>query len=398
MSKVLVVTFNGGGNVPPALGIAVELSRRGHDVRVLGHAEQRSTFQPAGLRFEAYRRAAAHTPLDRMSLARWAADYVGVFLDAGAGVDLVESLDREEADLVVVDAMLLGALHALQTRRGRVRHVVLHHTLHGFMTRGFAPWVRLLSGQRRLSPTALWARAARALVPGIPALEPRVVRAPNTRLTGPVWPAGVSPVPHSGTGRALVSLSSIFYRGQVETLREIMTAVADLPVEVVLTTGRAVNPAELDVPRNVEAHGFLPHREVLPNVSMVVGHGGFSTTLQALAHDLPMVILPAFTLGDQKAVGAAVARSGAGLTVRRSAPAPVIRDAIARMLDDGSHRAAAARLGSELRAVAGARLGADEIERVLPRPAVTVVPRQQQPTATARRPNRAAFPRPAGAS
>ncbi|MBL7522368.1 hypothetical protein I6A84_30875, partial [Frankia sp. CNm7] len=70
----------------------------------------------------------------------------------------------------------------------------------------------------------------------------------------------------------------------------------------------------------------------------------------------------------------------------------------ARRRDDAPPRAAAARLGAARPAGAGPRLGADEIERVLPRPAVTVVPRQQQPTATARRPNRAAFPRPAGAS
>ncbi|WP_045877363.1 glycosyltransferase [Pseudofrankia sp. DC12] len=395
MSKILVATFNGGGNVPPALGIAGELSRRGHDVRVLGNADQEETFEAAGLRFEAYRRAAAHTPLDRQGLARWASDYLGVFLDTGAGLDLVAALDREAADLVVVDAMLLGALQVLQARRP-VRHAVLHHTLHGFMTRGFAPWVRLLSGPRLLSPIRLWRRADRVLMPGIAALEPRAVRATNVRLTGPVWPAGVSPRPHTGTGRVLVSLSSIYYGGQVETLRAIMAAVADLPVQVVLTTGRAVAPAELEVPPNVEAHGFLPHRDVLPNVGMVVGHGGFSTTLQALAHDLPMVVLPAFHLGDQRAVGAAVARSGAGLMVRRTAPAGRIRAAIARMLDDGPHRAAAAGLGAQLRAVDGAATAADELELLLPRANYPVISRQQS---VPRRVSvgRAASPRPTGA-
>ena len=388
MAKVLIATFNGGGNVPPALGIADELRRRGHDVRVIGNADQQPTFATAGLRFEAYRRAASHSPLERQSLVQWAADYVGVFLDSGAGLDVVDSLDREGADLVVVDAMLLGALEVLRSRRGRVPLAVLHHTLHGFMTRGFAPWVRLLSGPRRLSPTALWNRADRVLMPGIAALEPRAVRAPNVRLSGPIWPTGVSPVPHSGTARILVSLSSIYYGGQVETLRAIMNAVADLPVRVVLTTGRAVTPAQLDVPPNVEAHGFLPHREVLPDVRMVVGHGGFSTTLQALAHDLPMVILPAFRLGDQRAVGAAVAGAGAAVMLRRTAPARRIREAIARMLADGPHRAAAAGLGAQLRAVDGVATAAHELELLLPR---TSFPVGSRPADTA-------LPRPGGAA
>ena len=33
MSEILFVTWDGGGNVPPALGIATELAARGHTVR-----------------------------------------------------------------------------------------------------------------------------------------------------------------------------------------------------------------------------------------------------------------------------------------------------------------------------------------------------------------------------
>ena len=40
MADILFVTWDGGGNVPPALGIAAELQARGHAVRVLGHAGQ----------------------------------------------------------------------------------------------------------------------------------------------------------------------------------------------------------------------------------------------------------------------------------------------------------------------------------------------------------------------
>jgi hypothetical protein len=37
MGDILFVTWDGGGNVPPAIGIACELQRRGESVRVLGH-------------------------------------------------------------------------------------------------------------------------------------------------------------------------------------------------------------------------------------------------------------------------------------------------------------------------------------------------------------------------
>ena len=37
MSRFLVVTWDGAGNLTPALGVAKALTTRGHDVRLLGH-------------------------------------------------------------------------------------------------------------------------------------------------------------------------------------------------------------------------------------------------------------------------------------------------------------------------------------------------------------------------
>ena len=53
MARILVVTFDSGGNVPPMLGIASELRRRGHQVRVLGNPQQRDVVSSAGLKFVA---------------------------------------------------------------------------------------------------------------------------------------------------------------------------------------------------------------------------------------------------------------------------------------------------------------------------------------------------------
>jgi hypothetical protein len=38
MSQILIVTWEGGGNRTPALGMARALVDRGHDVRLLGHS------------------------------------------------------------------------------------------------------------------------------------------------------------------------------------------------------------------------------------------------------------------------------------------------------------------------------------------------------------------------
>ncbi len=49
MAEILFVTWDGGGNVPPALGIAGELSARGHAVRFVGHPRQRPSLEAAGV-------------------------------------------------------------------------------------------------------------------------------------------------------------------------------------------------------------------------------------------------------------------------------------------------------------------------------------------------------------
>ena len=49
MADILFVTWDGGGAVPPALGIAQELRARGHALRFLGHA-----VQAEGLRAKGY--------------------------------------------------------------------------------------------------------------------------------------------------------------------------------------------------------------------------------------------------------------------------------------------------------------------------------------------------------
>lgn len=59
MAGFLFVTWDGGGNVPPAIGIATELQHRGDTVRFLGQEQQRAAIEGAGLRFEAYSRPPA---------------------------------------------------------------------------------------------------------------------------------------------------------------------------------------------------------------------------------------------------------------------------------------------------------------------------------------------------
>src|SRR5215467_13030054 len=109
MARILAVTWDGGGNVPPMLGIAGELQRRGHQVRVLGHPQQREAVVSAGLKFVDYHHGRGWSP----KVARFPLRFIfGVFTAPGLGKDVRDEINREPVDLALVDSMILSCLHA----------------------------------------------------------------------------------------------------------------------------------------------------------------------------------------------------------------------------------------------------------------------------------------------
>jgi FAD binding domain len=126
MANVLFVTWDGGGNVPPTLGIAAELRRRGHAVRFLGHAQQRTQIEAKGLPFEAYTHARSWSSLQRVT--PFTVGRIVVF-DPGPGQDLTESVERDPV-------RSRGGRRRAQPRTecgrtDRAARVVLMHTILG---------------------------------------------------------------------------------------------------------------------------------------------------------------------------------------------------------------------------------------------------------------------------
>jgi len=363
VSEILFVTWDGGGNVPPALGIATELAARGHRVRFLGHEANRGAVEAAGFEHEAYTTARPFSSLAPGSpLAQLA-----MFADRGMGRDLRGSLRRSPADLVVVDCLLFGAMEAL--RESDTGYVVLEHLYDAYL-RG--PWLHGPLGLgmrvRRLRPTRSLAGAAATLVATLPELDAgsRRPHAGALDFVGPVVPA-LGPRSQAQEPALLISLSTYAFPGMTRRLQALLDAAGELDARVVATTGPVIDPTDLRPAANTEVHRYVPHAEVMPAVSLVVGHGGHGTTMQALAHDLPVLVMPMHPLLDQPMVGASVADAGAGAVVKRSARPPALAPVLAGLLDEGPHREAAARLGAAIRAMPGARNGADRIEELLRR-------------------------------
>ncbi|HEX5088052.1 MAG TPA: nucleotide disphospho-sugar-binding domain-containing protein [Nocardioides sp.] len=358
MSDILFVTWDGGGNVPPALGIARELQARGHSVRFLGHAGQASALTAAGFEVEPTVHArrfeilSGYTPLAML----------GVFADRGMGQDMLAALRRRPADLVVVDSLMFGAMRAAAD--AEVPFVVLEHSYASAYQKGVLGGPMGLNlWLRRLRPRQALDRAAARLLTTIPSLDPVASPPPNQRRIGPV--VDVEARQETSRPMVLVSLSTVAFARMRPSLQAILDATRDLDADVVATTGPAIDPAELVAPPGVELRRFVPHVELMPRASLLVGHGGHGTTMQALAHDLPVAVMPMDRLTDQPYVGRSLVAAGAGRMLRKGAAADRIAPELAALLADGPHRAAAARLGAEVRSLPGATLGADAVEELL---------------------------------
>jgi UDP:flavonoid glycosyltransferase YjiC (YdhE family) len=92
-----------------------------------------------------------------------------------------------------------------------------------------------------------------------------------------------------------------------------------------------------------------------------VGHGGHSTAMRALSFGVPQIVVPANPMIDQKIVGAALEKAGAGLLLTKHARPQRIRSAIQTVLRDEAYRSAAQRLGEQIRQRDGAEVAADAI-------------------------------------
>jgi UDP:flavonoid glycosyltransferase YjiC (YdhE family) len=357
VARILLVTWDGGGNVPPAMGIARALRDRGHDVRVLGHEQQRAVF--TGFAFSGYRHA---LPWSRTS-PRTPTATLEMFVDGGPGRDLEEMLAAEPADVVIADCLTLGPLQAAQACG--VPTVVLVHSFYRHYGQTFADGpVAELGGPHGRAPRELWDAADAVLVATDRELDPAIAPIPaNVYWTGVIQPQA-APVSRRRRGHVLVSLSTVWFEGQQQAAQRVLDALAELPLDAVATVDESIAAGRLQVPSNVELRGVTPHCELMSTASLVVGHGGHATTMLALAHDLPLLIVPQHPRLDQPLIGRTVMAHGAGLALEQDATTAQLREALVTITTSESYAEAAALIGARLRAQDGASRAAERIEAI----------------------------------
>jgi UDP:flavonoid glycosyltransferase YjiC (YdhE family) len=155
-----------------------------------------------------------------------------------------------------------------------------------------------------------------------------------------------------------------YVSGHVDSLRAAATGLGRLDLDALVTVGPGGDPAALEpLPDSIRVERFVPQGVLLPQLDLVVHHGGSGTMLGALAHGLPQLMLPHGA--DQFMNAQSLLDSGAGLRLLpEEISADAVAEAVRALLAESRFREAAGRIAAEIAAMpAPAELVAD-LERL----------------------------------
>lgn len=414
MSRLLFTLWDGGGNVPPVLGLAGDLASRNHEVFVLADeslgeavsrsgahhlpwtsAPQRANSDPA-TEFE--RDFEPRTPFGASGRIR---DRLIVDPAAAFARDTTEAIRQLDPGAVISENLLMGSQVAAAS--AGVPNISLVPNIYPGPVPGVPPfglglavredfigrlrdraagvlgqrlWNARLAdanrflreyGQPPLStlfemlerPDRVLVLTVAAFEPGGGARVPANVRYCGPRLEDPDWTAGWTEPAGPGP-LVLVSLSTTT-QGQAGMMRRIIEALGRLPVRGLVTTGPSFRSEGLTIPGNVTVVESAPHSAVLPHASAVVTHAGHGTVIKSLASGVPLLCLPVGR--DQPDTAARVVACGAGLRLRPGTRSASITRALERILAEQSFRNAAGKMSEAIATECQEDIAVREVER-----------------------------------
>lgn len=191
------------------------------------------------------------------------------------------------------------------------------------------------------------------------ALRPRGLDAVAEQAV-PRWIGELADVP-----TVYFTLGTVFNVESGDLFARVLAGLRELPVNVVVTVGDDVDPAELGPqPGHVRVERFVPQAALLPHCDVVVSHGGSGSVIGALAHGLPSVLIPMGADQPQNAARCAALGVSRVLDAVEATPDHV-REAVVEVLADASYRLAAESLRDEIAALPGPAHAVGLLERLV---------------------------------
>ncbi|MBF4769202.1 glycosyltransferase family 1 protein [Nocardioides agariphilus] len=368
--RVLFATTANDGHWGPLVPFARACVDAGHEVRVAAPASFAGRLEDAGFGHEPFADAPPEligpvmAGLPSMSFEE-ADDTVvrDVFgrIDAQAGLPAVSAtIERWRPDLVVRESAELACVAAAQ--RAGVPHVHVCIGMHEIVRR-FASLVAEPLAELDTLAGLPAGSCADSLTrePVLSTVPQRLDDAVGEALPGvsrfrdPAPARGTGPLPEAwgdpGLPLVYVTLGSVTaslppFAG---LFGELLAALAEVDARILLTVGRRFDIAGLGpLPANARVEPWWPQADLLAHADAMLGHGGFGTTMGALAAGVPQVVMPVFT-SDQLANSLHVAAVGAGIAVPMGPGSVALAaDAVVTVLADPAYALSANQVAGDI--------------------------------------------------
>lgn len=371
--RILFTFIGGTGHFHPLIPIARAAKAAGHDVAVAGGGTLVETIQAAG--FTAFPTSQRRLPQPRSMPPLEPVDRAlddQVLRDSFAGIgarrhaSVLPDIVREwQPDVLVRDEVDFGAALAAELL-GIPCGVVLVLAAGSFLRKDLIGGpLHELRAELGLPPDPTLSMLDRDVVlsPFPPSFRSPAFPLPDTAFSY----RSMDPPSVGDGGTVYVTLGTI--DTYPELFERVITGLRDLPIDLVVTVGRHLDPAQFGPqPDNVRIERFIPQDEVLPHCDLAVSHAGSGSLLGALTYALPSILLP---LGaDQPHNAQRCVDLGIGQELDPITATPHdIHAAAADMLTDPTWRHAAERLRDELAALPNVTEALHRIERLRPPPA-----------------------------
>ena len=344
-ATILLVTWDGAGNIPPEFTVSGALVDAGHRVHVLTHDSLRQQAEKLGVTFHPIRHAGQVNARDPEQSMQYRVSQA--ILSDPLLSDIDETVAAITPDVVIADSMMLVALAKLGQSPNPL--VAFHHTLADFLFGGHFDQLsmtmkdvfdQILEG-RGLRP---YERPAHAILDSDLLLTAtyREFDPPGENL--PEGLVHIGPLRKKAQpdriglerkfdGRRLVVVGlSTSFMDQTNLLQRIADALGALDVEGIITTGPAVSPSDLSLPANVSAMEFVAHEDLLPHARLLITHAGHGTVMAGSTFGVPMLCLP---MGrDQPEVAERARELGIAHVGQPDASTEDIARAVVEALDD----------------------------------------------------------------
>lgn len=363
MARYLFLTWDGGGNQPPALGLAQTTRAGGDAVLIAGSEGQRLLFEASGFEF-----LAIPTPPPLSHENRFAAHLRASWINDQLPKHLAQLKAAGRFEVLVVDCLMVGALAGAEAQQLPTA-VLVHSAPNALVPVGgelegmlLGP-VNQMRGELGLPALERLAEAwdtFPCLCTTIPELDPvGEAVGPHLHFVGPIRPQNPGAPWRSpwseGDPRPLVLAAFSTGRAwdQASRIRRTVAALADAPYRVVVTAA-GTRISDLQPAENVAVVERIDHDLILPHATVAVIHGGHGVLSASLGCGVPVVCLP--NLGaDQVALSRHVQHLGAGLALDGEAAAPPdIRAAIEAVTRHAAFASAARTLAERFRLSGGA--------------------------------------------